>query len=338
MLLSFTEKGIYCAQADCYIDPWRPVQKALITHAHSDHARSGHKYYIAVRESIPILKHRLGSFIKIESYGYGEKFSINGVKISFHPAGHIIGSAQIRLEYRGEVWVVSGDYKLENDGISSPFEPVKCHTFITESTFGLPIFRWQPQEFIFDKINQWWKRNAASGKVSIIAAYSLGKAQRVLQNLDASIGKIFTHSAIENTHDVLRNQGLKILSGQKIEVSHKPDHFVGSMILAPPSALGSGWINHFGLYEEAVVSGWMAVRGMRRQRNAQNSFVLSDHADWHGLNTAIHQTGAERIFVTHGYSDIFAQYLREKGYDANVVGTEYAGDDEIEITTIDNQI
>ncbi len=334
MLLSFTDKGIYCAQADCFIDPWHPVPKALITHAHSDHARSGHKQYIAVRESIPVLKHRLGSFIQITGYGYGEKFSINGVKISFYPAGHIIGSGQIRLEYQGEVWVVSGDYKLENDGISAPFEPVKCHSFITESTFGLPSFRWQSQALIFDEINQWWKNNAASGKVSVIAAYSLGKAQRLIQNLDTSIGKIFTHGAIENTHEVLRNQGIKILTGHNVEASHPKDHYASSMVIAPPSALGSAWTKKFGDYEEALVSGWMAIRGIRRRRNAERGFVLSDHADWNGLNTAVRNTGAERIFVTHGYSDVFARYLREQGYDAAVVRTEYAGDEENELTNI----
>ncbi len=331
LLLTFTDKGIYCAQADCYIDPWRSVNKALITHAHSDHAKYGNVQYISVRSGIPILKYRLGSFINIQGYEYNERFNINGVKFSFHPAGHIIGSAQIRMEYKGEVWVVSGDYKLEDDGISSPFEPVKCHTFITESTFGLPSFKWKPQEMIFDEINHWWKKNADTGKVSVIAAYSLGKAQRIIQNLDTSIGKLFTHGAIENTHDVLRNQGVRLITGLKVESTYTSDHFVGSIVLAPPSALGSAWTKKFGECEEAIVSGWMAIRGIRRRRNAERGFVLSDHADWDGLNDAIKQTGAERIFVTHGYSELFARYLREQGYDADVVSTAYTGDEDSEI-------
>lgn len=336
-LLDFTEKGIYCSQADCYIDPWRPVKKALITHAHSDHARSGHTQYIATKDSVPVLKHRLGSFINILGLNYGEKILINGVSVSFHPAGHIIGSAQIRLEYKGEIWVVSGDYKLEHDGISIPFETVKCHTFITESTFGLPSFRWQQQQTVFDEINNWWNKNKEEGKVSIIAAYSLGKAQRIIQNIDPSIGNIYTHGAIENTHEVLRRQGYNIEQGLKVENHTKQEDFQGSMILAPPSAIGSAWTKKFGQYEEAIVSGWMAVRGIRRRRNTERGFVLSDHADWDGLNMAIKNTGAERVFVTHGYSEIFARWLTEQGYDAGVVKTEFTGDEETDLQQ-ENQV
>lgn len=331
-LLEFTDHGIYCPQADCYIDPWRHVRKALITHAHSDHARPGHTQYIATKESIPILKYRLGSFNNIQGMSYGETTIINGVKVSFHPAGHIIGSAQIRLEYKGEVWVVSGDYKLEKDGISTPFEPVKCHTFITESTFGLPAFRWQKQQLIFDDINAWWQENTAKGIVSIIAAYSLGKAQRIINNLDTSIGDIYTHGAIENTHDVLRSQGFDILNGKKIDNAIIPKSFAGSLVLAPPSALGSAWTKRFGQYEEAVVSGWMAVRGIRRRRNVERGFVLSDHADWEGLNTAVKETGAQNIFVTHGYSEIFARWLSEQGFNAAIVKTAFTGDENTDVS------
>lgn len=326
-LLEFTDKGIYCPQADCFIDPWRPVKKALITHAHSDHARSGHTQYIATKESVPIMKYRLGSFINILGVDYGEKIPINGVLVSFHPAGHIIGSAQIRLEYKGEIWVVSGDYKLENDGMSLPFEPVKCHSFITESTFGLPSFRWRDQDLVFAEINNWWKENQSNGIVSIIAAYSLGKAQRIMQNLDSSIGDIYTHGAIENTHDVLRKQGYNIEIGLKVENKQNQNSFSGSMVLAPPAAIGTAWTKQFTHYEEAVVSGWMLVRGIRRRRNVERGFVLSDHADWNGLNDAIKATGAENIFVTHGYSEIFAQWLSEQGYNASVVKTAFTGDE-----------
>lgn len=329
-LLEFTDRGIYCAQADCYIDPWKHVKKALITHAHSDHARSGHSYYIATKESVPILKYRLGSFINIHGVHYGENIDVNGVKISFHPAGHIIGSAQIRLEYRGEIWVVSGDYKLENDGFCTPFEPVKCHTFITESTFGLPSFKWEKQMKIFDEINTWWKENNSKGTVSIIAAYSLGKAQRIIQHLDTSIGSVFTHGAIENTHAVLRNQGYTIFEGKKVENTYSADFYAGSIIIAPPSAIGSAWTKRFGQYEEAVVSGWMAIRGIKRRRNVERGFVLSDHADWEGLNQAIKATDAESVFVTHGYSDIFARWLSEQGYNAGVVKTAFIGDENLE--------
>ncbi|MGB4838029.1 MAG: ligase-associated DNA damage response exonuclease [Saprospiraceae bacterium] len=327
-MVRFTDKGIYCIPGDFYIDPWRRVDKAVITHAHSDHARSGHSQYITVKESIPIMKFRLGSFIKVCGYSYGESFTISGVKVSFHPAGHIIGSAQVRLEYKGEIWVVSGDYKLENDGISEPFEPVKCHTFITESTFGLPIFRWQPQQNVISDINQWWKSNAENGIVSVIAAYSLGKAQRLLYNLDLSIGQIYTHAAIENIHNILRLQGYKLVEGHISENKLKTQNFTGSLVLAPPAAIGSAWTEKFGIFEEATVSGWMAVKSIRKKRNATRGFVLSDHADWEGLNSAIQFTGADKIYVTHGYSEIYAKFLREEGYDADVVKTEFSGDDE----------
>jgi putative mRNA 3-end processing factor len=332
-LLEFTPKGIYCPPADCYIDPWLPVSKALITHGHSDHARSGHTKYIAQKDSVPILRYRLGSFIKISGLSYGETLTINNVKISFHPAGHIIGSSQIKLEYKGEIWVLSGDYKLENDGISVPFESVKCHTFITECTFGLPSFKWENQDVVFNDINAWWRKNQERGLPSVIAAYSLGKAQRIIKNLDPSIGKIFTHGAIENTHDVLRNQGFPIPEGLKVENTLKADHFKGALLIAPPSAIGSAWTKRLGEYEEAVVSGWMSVRGIKRRRNIERGFVLSDHADWEGLNTAVRESGAEKVFVTHGYTDIFAKWLSEKGYEAGVVKTEFAGDEEAEFTT-----
>ncbi len=329
-LLEFTEKGIYCPSGDFYIDPWGRVKKALITHAHSDHARSGHTQYIATKDSVPILKHRLGSFIQILGVDYHEVIHINGVRVTFHPAGHIIGSAQIRIENKGEVWVVSGDYKLENDGISVPFEPVKCHTFITESTFGLPSFKWKPQESVYDEINAWWKSNTEKGRASVIAVYSLGKAQRIIQNIDPSIGAVYTHGAIENTHDVLRKQGIKILNGLKVENKLLPDQFKNAMIIAPPSVTGSAWTTKFGEYEEAMVSGWMAIRGIRKRRNAERGFILSDHADWEALNLAVHETGAENIFVTHGYSEIFSKWLTEKGLNAKVVPSQFTGDDDTE--------
>ncbi len=332
-LLIFTDKGIYCPQADVYIDPWKPVNKALITHAHSDHARSGHKQYLATKDSVPVLKHRLGSFIKIQGLDYGENITINQVHISFHPAGHIIGSAQIRLEYKGEIWVASGDYKVENDGISGVFQPVKCHTFITESTFGLPSFKWKPQELVYQEINDWWQTNKDLGRTSIISAYSLGKAQRVINNLNTDIAPIFAHAAIENTNEVLRNQGFNIEVSPKVENSGKSDKYKGAMIIAPPSAIGSAWTKKFGDYEEAIVSGWMNVRGIKRRRNAERGFVLSDHADWPGLNSAIKETGAHKIYVTHGYTEIFAQWLCEQGYDAKAVKTAFEGDEEVDLNT-----
>lgn len=325
-LLTFDGKGIYCEQADIHIDPWKKVKKALITHGHSDHARKGMGAYMCTNDCVPILKLRLGKNIKIRGVEYGEKVMINGVQFSFHPAGHVIGSAQIRVEYKGEVWVVSGDYKTVNDGISGEFEPVKCNTFITESTFGLPMYNWDSQEQIFNKINNWWKQNQADGKVSLITAYSLGKAQRIIHNLDHSIGKVFTHQSIENTNKVIRNYGIPLADTILATKEYSYDDYQGSIVIAPSSAANSNWAKPLGDFRIGVASGWMQIRKARKQRPADIGFVLSDHADWTGLNTAIKETGAQEIFVTHGYSEIFSEYLKEQGYDAKVVKTAFEGE------------
>ncbi len=325
-LLQFTDKGIYCEQAGVFLDPWKPVDKALISHGHSDHAYFGHKHYLTSSLAMPVVKHRLYLKDNIESIDYGKTISINGVNFSFHPAGHIPGSAQIRVEFRGEVWVFSGDYKLEHDNLSTPFEPIKCHAFITESTFGLPIYKWKPQHEVFNDLNDWWRKNQSEGKTSVIAGYTLGKAQRILRNVDASIGKIFTHGAVESINQVLKNQGLELPDAPRISDEIKKEDIKGSLIVCPPSAVGSSWMRRFLPYSLGVASGWMKLRGTRRRRGADRGFVLSDHADWNDLNKAILATGAERIFVTHGYTEIFAQWLRERGLDAREVKTKFEGE------------
>lgn len=325
MLLEFTDKGIFCPPANIYIDPWKPVSHALITHGHSDHSRWGHQYYMCTESAKPVIRQRLGP-IKIETVKFGERRNIRGVNFTFFPAGHIVGSAQIRVEYKGEIWVVSGDYKLEDDGISEAFEPVRCQHFITECTFGLPVYKWQPQEVVFQEINEWWKKNQAEGKVSVLSAYALGKAQRLLRHLDTSIGRIYTHGAIENTNEVIRAQGIRLPDTIRVTQAIARKDFAGQMVLATPSALGSPWIKRFGTSSLGIASGWMRLRGARRRRAADRGFVLSDHADWDGLNQAIADTGAEKIYVTHGYTDIFRKWLTEQGYDAAVVSTEYEGE------------
>lgn len=324
-LLEFTDRGIYCSQADVYIDPWRPVERALITHGHADHARWGHQHYLCTRLAKPVMRYRLGP-VKIETVDYGEVRTVNGVKFSFHPAGHIIGSAQVRVEYRGEVWVASGDYKLEDDGLSTAFEPVPCHTFITESTFGLPVYEWAPQEEVMADINNWWRENAADGKVSVISSYALGKAQRVMHGLDTSIGPILTHGAVENTNEVLRKQGIQLPATKRVIQGIKKKDMQNALVIAPPSAVGSPWMKKFRPFSLGIASGWMTLRGARRRRNADRGFILSDHADWGGLNEAIAATGAQRIIVTHGYTDIFRRWLEEQGYEAYAEATEFEGE------------
>ncbi len=335
-LLSFTSHGIYCERANVFIDPWHPVDKALITHAHADHSRWGMKHYMAHRLSVPIMKLRLGHDIKVQGVEYGERFYLNGVEISFHPAGHILGSAQIRLAYKDEVWVVSGDYKIEDDGLAAPFEPVPCSHFITESTFGLPVYRWESQASIMAEINEWWASNAAEGKASLITAYSLGKAQRILQGVDQEIGPVFTHAAVENTNEVLREAGIDLNPSQRVigqgPDMHKKKDFRQALIIAPPSAAGSPWTRRFGTHSLGMASGWMSLRGARRRRAADRGFILSDHADWEGLNWAIQETGAQHIYVTHGYKDIFSRWLQEEGYEAYVVETLFGEEEDSDET------
>ncbi len=325
-LLTFTDRGIFCPAGDFYIDPWRPVPRALITHGHSDHARWGHGSYLATHAAGPVMRHRLGD-ISLEGIGYGEPRRIGDVTVTFHPAGHVPGSAQIAVERQGEVWVVSGDYKIEPDGLSEPFFPVACHAFVSECTFGLPVFRWEPQAVVAAAINQWWADNAAAGQVSIIGAYSLGKAQRIMAMLNPDIGPILTHGAISAITDILRAQGYGLPETLHVGAGVGGASHPGALVIAPPSALGSVWAGRFGASQQAVASGWMALRGIRRRRGSGTGFVLSDHADWPGLNTAIRATGAERVFVTHGYTVPFRAWLADQGYDAGIVATEYDGDD-----------
>lgn len=330
-LLVFNNKGIYCEQADVYLDPWQPVSKAIITHGHADHSRSGHQSYITHHNNVPIISHRLG-IISVTGKKYNETFSINGVQFSLHPAGHIIGSSQVRVEYKGEVWVFSGDYKTENDGISTPYEPVKCHTFITECTFGLPAFNWTPQKNVYDNINKWWGENKAEGKTSVLFGYSLGKAQRLLHGLNPEIGKIYTHAAIENMNEVIRPV-VNLQKTHRVTRETTKQELKGNIVLAPPSTHGSPWIRKMVPFETGSASGWMAFRGARRRRAIDKGFVLSDHCDWNGLLTAIKATEASKIITTHGYTDIFSKYLHTLGYDARTEKTQFEGEPEEGITT-----
>ncbi len=324
-VLTFTDKGIYCPAGDFYIDPWRPVDRALITHGHADHARDGMGRYLATEAAAPVMRHRLGE-ISLETVGYGETRRIGDAAVSFHPAGHVPGSAQIRVEHKGEVWVASGDYKTVADGLSEPFEPVPCHAFITECTFGLPVFTWTDQAVLKDEINRWWAGNAAEGRFSLLGAYALGKAQRLLVGLDTSIGPILTHGAIENTNEVLRAQGVQLPETIRVTPDLDVKAHAGAMVLSTPSGLSTPWARRFGQASTAFASGWMALRGVRRRRAADRGFIMSDHADWAGLNMAIRETGAEKIFVTHGYTSIFRRWLESEGYDAAIVETEYEGE------------
>jgi putative mRNA 3-end processing factor len=330
MLLTNTDRGLFCAAGNFYIDPWRPVDFAVITHAHSDHARSGSQNYLTAESGKLILQERLGSGVRIETLPFRKTISRNGVTISLHPAGHILGSAQIRIEHGGEICVVSGDYKTENDGICEPFEPVRCHTFVTESTFALPIYYWKPQAEIFSEINDWWRENQSHERTSVLFSYSLGKSQRVLSGLDEKIGPIFVHGAVEKFVRAYEKAGVKFpniehANSEKIKTARGK-----ALVIAPSSADNSPWLRKFGDVSTAFASGWMQIRGTRRRRSLDRGFVLSDHADWNGLLASIDATGAENIWATHGYKEPLVRWLREHGKNAEAIKTHFESESEDE--------
>lgn len=324
-------QGLYCPPGDFYIDPWQPVGHAVITHAHGDHLRPGHGHYLASADGAGVLRARVGD-VTLQTLPYGERIVHRGVTLSLHPAGHVLGSAQVRIEHGGRTWVASGDYKTGPDSTCAPFEPVRCDTFITESTFGLPVFRWAPQQQVFDAIGAWWRANAAAGRPSVLYAYAFGKAQRVLAGVDASIGPIAVHGALTAMNAAYRASGVALPPTPSV-ADTAPEDLRRALIVAPPSAQGSPWMKRFGEFSDAFASGWMQLRGTRRRRGLDRGFVLSDHADWPGLLEAIAATGAPRVIVTHGYVDPLVRYLTEAGLDAGAFRTEYgdeaAGDPEV---------
>ncbi len=326
-LIVTRSEGLYCPQGEFFIDPASGVERAVITHGHSDHARYGSASYLCHDLSAPILRQRLGD-VRVQTLAYGEPIFINGVRVSLHPAGHILGSAQIRVEHGGCVWVASGDYKIEADGVSEAFEPMRCDALITESTFGLPIYHWRAQAQIMDNINEWWRHNADTGRASVMFAYALGKAQRILKHLDTTIGPIICHGAVQELNALHRAVGVALPPTLRLTECHDREAMKRAFVLAPPSAFGGGWLRRFAEYSDAFASGWMQVRGNRRRRGVDRGFALSDHADWPGLLQAISATGAERVFVTHGTVGALVRYLRENDVDAAPIETSYSEDED----------
>jgi putative mRNA 3-end processing factor len=330
-LVVLRREGLFCPAGGFYIDPWRPVDRAVITHAHADHARVGHAHYLASAPSAGVLRARLGA-IALQTLSYGQALDINGVRLSLHPAGHVLGSAQVRIEHRGQVWVASGDYHLsghaESNATCAPFEPVRCDCFITESTFGLPVYRWPREAEVFAQINAWWRGNAGQGRASLLMGYSFGKAQRLLAGVDTGIGPIAVHGAVAHVNEAYRAEGVALPATRTL-ASLSAAERKSALIVAPPSVQGSPWLAKAGECSDAFASGWMALRGTRRRQGLDRGFVLSDHADWPGLQRAIAATGASRVIVTHGYEATMVRWLREQGLQADSFVTEY-GDDKIE--------
>jgi putative mRNA 3-end processing factor len=335
-LVVLRREGLYCPRGDFYIDPWRPVAHAIITHAHADHARIGHTRYLAAEPGARVLRARLGD-ITLDTLAYREPLVHNGVRITLFPAGHVLGSSQVRLEADGVTWVASGDYKTagmgegsrEQDATCAPFEPVRCDVFITESTFGLPIYRWPKQSLLMADINAWWAANRADGRASVLFCYAFGKAQRILAELDAGAGPIVCHGAVQVLNDAYRASGVS-LPDTRLVADMAAGELSTSIVLAPPSAMGSPWLRRFGEYSDAFASGWMQLRGARRRRALDRGFVLSDHADWAGLRDAIAATGAPRVIVTHGQVAPLVRSLIEAGIDAQAFETEYGDEEDVD--------
>ena len=327
-LIVLRPEGLYCPPGDFYIDPWRPVTRAVITHAHADHARTGHQHYLASDAGAGVLRARLGD-ISLTTLGYSERFRAGDTEVSLHPAGHVLGSAQVRVAHRGRVWVASGDYKVAPDPTCTAFEPVRCDTFITESTFGLPVYRWASDAIVFTQINDWWAANAAAGRATMLACYSFGKAQRILAGLDASIGPIIVHGAVEPLNQAYRAAGVALpttLQVSDFSGSALREATGRAMVICPPSSTATPWARRFRDANVGFASGWMQLRGARRRGGYDRGFVLSDHADWPGLQQAIAATGAARVIVTHGYEAVMTRWLTEQGLEAGSFRTEY-GDD-----------
>ena len=324
-------QGLYCPPGDFHIDPWRPVPRAVITHAHADHARRGHGAYLASAAGAGVLRARLGD-ITLQALAYGEAVVINGVRVSLHPAGHVLGSAQVRVEHGGQVWVASGDYFVSGVGDTNAscaaFEPVRCDCFITESTFGLPVYRWRPQAEVMGEVNAWWRGNADAGRASLLLAYSFGKAQRLLAGVDAGIGPVVVHDAVEAVNAAYRAEGVVLAPTLRLAEVKDKALLRRALVIAPPGAHGGAFAKALGDCGDAFASGWMQLRGARRRQGVDRGFALSDHADWPGLQAAIAATGAHRVIVTHGYEAVMVRWLQQQGLQAGSFDTEYGGDDD----------
>ncbi len=327
-LVELTDKGLYCPAGDFYVDPWRPVPRAVITHGHADHARPGSGLYFAEASGIPILRQRLGADLKAHPLAYGESLALGRARVSLHPAGHILGSAQVRIEVDGEVWVITGDFKRDEDPTCAAFEPVTCDTLITEATFALPIYRWPDIDVVAADIFRWWQANAEQGRASVLFCYALGKAQRVLAALMTHTQqRVLLHGAAVPLTNIYRKAGVAMLPTEPALEAEVEKKFAGELIIAPPGANGTAWMKRFGDCGTGFCSGWMLLRGNRRRRGYDRGFVMSDHADWPALIQTIEESQARQVLATHGRSDILVRYLTERGMRAAELRTEFGDED-----------
>jgi putative mRNA 3-end processing factor len=315
-LLVTTPRGLYCPPGEFYIDPGQSVQTAVITHGHGDHLRPGHARYILARPGLPIARARLSGRPDIVPLDYGTSLALGATSISLHPAGHILGSAQIRIEHQGRVWVVSGDYKRQVDPTCAPFQPLACDVFVTETTFALPVYRWPPVATVIEQILTWWRSNRQRGLASVLFCYSLGKAQRLLAELASHTSEpVCVHGAMSELIEIYRTAGI-VMAPTLPATEYRKDDYHGALVLVPPSAAGTSWLRRVGPYSSGFCSGWMRLRGERRRRGYHRGFVMSDHADWPALVATCRETQARRVLTMHGYTDALARFLTEQGIEA----------------------
>jgi len=332
MLIAPSAEGLLCPPGGFHIDPWGAAATAVITHVHGDHLIAGSARYVCAAPSVPFARKRLGPDVVVEGVPYGQRFRLGEVEVSFHPAGHVLGSAQVRMEAGGQVWVVSGDYKRAPDPTCAPFEVVPCDVFVTEATFALPLYRWHEPREVVSEILAWWDANRAAGVASVLFAYAMGKAPRILAELATLTDPdrtVMVHGAVGALVDLYREAGVRMLATALVSETARGRSFAGELVVAPPAAGGSTWMRRFGPHETAFASGWMRVRGTRRRKGFDRGFALSDHADWPALLRTIDQTGARRVLVTHGYADELARFLREKGVEAAALATRFQGEADI---------
>lgn len=328
-LLERRPEGLYCPAGDFFVDPWRPVERAVLTHAHGDHARTGSARYLAATPGLDLLRIRLGADADIAGVAYGEALRVGDARVSLHPAGHVLGSAQVRIEARGEVCVISGDYKRDPDPTCAPFEPVPCDVFVSEATFALPVYRWPPIAQVVAEVLDWLEECRSEGRPAVLLCYALGKAQRLLAELAPHLDRpVHLHGAMVPLVQAYRDAGIVMAPTVPVSESAKGRDFAGELVMAPPSAAGSPWLRRFRGASLGFASGWMLIRGNRRRRNYERGFVLSDHADWPGLLRSVEESRASRVLFTHGQSDPIVRYLCERGVDADALETELGRDED----------
>lgn len=318
-IISQSASGLYCAAGDFWIDPINPVDRAVITHAHSDHARSGMGSYLTHKHGVPLLKARIGAEATVQGIEYGRPTRMKDAVITLFPAGHILGSSQVRIEVKGRTAVVSGDYKRDTDPTCTDFEPVRCNEFISEATFAIPVFRWDSPSTVVADIESWWNANISEGVTSVLFVYALGKAQRILASLTTLPGPLRAHGAITKYDDAYRSAGVTLPSVTKVTSENAREQRGRSLVLAPPSAQGTSWQRKLGPASTGFASGWMRIRGRKRQRGVDRGFILSDHADWAGLLETVKETTAEHVRFMHGYTEPISRLLIEQGLDARPV-------------------